>query len=70
MIWLKSRADAVLMLGPGNKVPVQLNAKAFDPVIAAAPDGHGLVAAAWEARDGKEYVIQCQVAGEVGKSRP
>lgn len=69
VIWLKSRADAVLMLGPGNKAPVQLAANAFDPVIAAAPDGRGLVVAAWEARDGKEYLIQCQVVGEVGKSR-
>lgn len=61
VVWLKKRGDVAYLLAPESKSPIELASHAADPVIAAGPQGRGLVVAAWEHRDGKSYTIQCQV---------
>ena len=59
--WLKKRGDALLTLAPGSKKPVEIGTRAYDPVLAACTNGNGPVVAVWETREGKDYVLQCQV---------
>jgi len=61
VVWLKKRGDVAYLLVPKSKSPIELASHAADPVIAAGPNGRGPVVAAWERRDGKNYMIQCQV---------
>lgn len=59
--WLKKRGDALLSLTPGSKKPLEIGTRAYDPVLAAGPNGSSPVVAVWETREGKDYVLQCQV---------
>lgn len=61
VVWLKKRGDAALLLSPGGSLPVELATHANDPVIASGPTGRGPVVAVWEAQEGTNYKIQCQV---------
>jgi hypothetical protein len=64
VVWLKKRGEAALLLAPGSRSPIELASHAADPVIAAGPGGRGPVVAAWEARDGATYSIECRVIGD------
>ena len=60
-IWLEKRPGRLMLLSPGSKKPETLADEANDPVIASALGPNALVVAAWEAKTGKEGVIQCQI---------
>jgi len=60
VVWVKKRGEALYLLAPGKKQPVELAPHAGDPVIAAALAGRGPVVAVWEGRDNGRYSIQCQ----------
>ena len=64
VVWLKKRGDAAMLLAPGSGSPIELAAHANDPVIASGPSGRGPVVAVWEAQEGKNYKIQCQVVSD------
>jgi hypothetical protein len=64
VVWLKKRGDVAYLLTPGSKSPRELASHAADPVVAAGPSGRGPVVAAWEVRDGKDYLVQCQVIAQ------
>ncbi len=64
VVWLKKRGEAAYLLVPHSGAPVELAAHANDPVIASGPHGRGPIVAAWEAHEGKNYSIQCQVVAE------
>ena len=50
-----------MLLSPGSNKPEILAEEANDPVIASAQGSNTLVVAAWEAKTGKEGIIQCHV---------
>jgi len=62
--WLTKRGASLLLLTPGAEQPMQLAAQAADPVMVTGPNGHGPVAAVWEARQGQQRSIRCQVVRE------
>jgi hypothetical protein len=59
--WLKKRGDVLLLLSPGSDKPLELGARAYDPVIATGPNGSGPVVAVWETHEGKDYAIRASV---------
>jgi hypothetical protein len=61
VVWLKKRGDAALLLSPGGGLPIALATHANDPVITSGPTGRGPVVAVWEAQEGTNYMIHCQV---------
>lgn len=63
VVWLSKRGQAAMLLPPGGS-PVELAARAYDPVIASGPEGRGPVVVAWETRDGMESTIQCRVVAD------
>lgn len=58
VIWLAKRGSTAYLLSPASKTPVELSSDATDPVLAAGPSGRGVVAAAWESRDGSSRTIE------------
>lgn len=60
-IWLEKRPGRLMLLSPGSNKPEILAEEANDPVIASAQGSNSLVVAAWEAKTGKEGIIQCHV---------
>src|SRR6476620_2361548 len=43
VVWVKKRGEALYLLAPGKKQPIELAPHAGDPVIATALGGHGPV---------------------------
>lgn len=56
-VWLEKRPGKLLALTPNGGSAMTLAEQAGDPVIAAAPGGHGPVVAVWEAKSGEGGIL-------------
>jgi BNR repeat-like domain len=60
-IWLEKRPGRLMLLTPGKSKAEIIAEEANDPVIASTGGNLNFVVAAWEAKTGKEGILQCQI---------
>jgi hypothetical protein len=64
VVWISKRVGELMLLAPGQHSPTALDSGAFEPVVAARPDGSGPVVASWQSQEGDDSVIRCQIIRE------